>query len=136
VAFLIDTHIWVWWIARNPKLPGKVLEALDNAVERPFLSVVSLWELSILVEMDQVELTPSPRQWLEVATHPRAVQIAQITPSVALELLDLPSSLQRDPADRMIVATARALDLPLLTFDRRIRNSGLVKLWQPGATPR
>jgi PIN domain nuclease of toxin-antitoxin system len=132
VEFLIDTHIWIWWVGQIPRLPAKVLDALDGAGERPLLSVASLWELSLLVERGEVTLAPTAKQWLEGATHPKAIQLAQLTRAVALELLDLPASLHRDPADRIIVATARALDVPLLTYDDRIRRSGLVKLWKPG----
>nr|MDQ3314980.1 PIN domain-containing protein [Verrucomicrobiota bacterium] len=85
--------------------------------------------LSNLVETGEIELAPSPRAWLEAATHPLTVELAQLTRAVALELLELPASPHRDPADRIIVATARALEVPLLTFDRRIRRSGLVELW-------
>ncbi len=129
MAFLIDTHIWIWWISRSPKLPRKIIALLDHTADRPWLSVASLWEVSILVETGEVELAPSTRMWLEAATHPLTVQLAQLSRAVALELLELPASLHRDPADRIIVATARALEVPLLTFDRRIRRSGLVELW-------
>ncbi|MBA3763136.1 MAG: type II toxin-antitoxin system VapC family toxin [Chthoniobacterales bacterium] len=129
MAFLIDTHIWIWWVSRNPKLPAKIIAVLDHTPDRPWLSVASLWELSNLVETGEIELAPSPRAWLEAATHPLTVELAQLTRAVALELLELPASLHRDPADRIIVATARALEVPLLTFDRRIRRSGLVELW-------
>jgi len=53
-----------------------------------------------------------------------------VTPAIARELLAFPRSFRRDPADRLIVATARALDLPLLTRDDAIRRSGLVRLWK------
>jgi PIN domain nuclease of toxin-antitoxin system len=99
--------------------------------ERPFLSVASLWELSLLVEIGRIELMPSAAAWLEQATHPETVQLAQITRSVALELFAFPKKFRRDPADRMIIATARSLDLPLLTYDQGIRKSGLVKIWKP-----
>ena len=99
--------------------------------ERPFLSVASLWELSLLVEIGRVELMPSAAAWLEQATHPDTVQLAQITRSVALELFAFPKKFRRDPVDRMIIATARFLDLPLLTYDQGIRKFGLVKIWKP-----
>lgn len=101
--------------------------------ERPFLSVASVWELSLLVEDGVVQLTPSPEEWLRAALHPRTVKLAQISREVALELFLLPKKFQRDPADRMIVATARALKVPLLTHDKQIRRSGLVSLWKPAS---
>jgi PIN domain nuclease of toxin-antitoxin system len=115
---------------RAPRLSRSVLEALDDATERPLLSVASLWEISLLVESGHLTLLPDARTWLASACHPRTLQLAQVTPDVALELMELPRKFQRDPADRMIVATARALKVPLLTYDRRIRQSGLVKLWK------
>ena len=99
--------------------------------ERPFLSVASLWELSLLVEIGRVELMPNAASWLEQATHPNTVRLAQITQAVAMELFAFPKKFRRDPADRIIVATARALELPLLTYDQGIRKSGLVKIWKP-----
>jgi len=128
---LIDTHVWIWWLTRLPRLPPKVISALDDVAERPLLSVASLWELSILVESGALELTPSPYGWLEKAIHPETVRLAQITRAVAEEVFRFPKKFRRDPADRIIIATARALDVPLLTYDRGIRNSGLVKLWNP-----
>ena len=127
---LIDTHVWIWWIGRITRLPKAVMDALDRASERPLLSVASLWELSILVELGQVELAPNPDQWLDIAVHPQTVRLAQITHSVARELFRFPKQFPRDPVDRMIIATARALNIPLLTYDKRIRQSGLVKLWK------
>jgi PIN domain nuclease of toxin-antitoxin system len=54
-----------------------------------------------------------------------------VTVAIAKELLHFPKSFHHDPADRIVVATARALDLPVVTHDRVIRRSGLVRLWQP-----
>jgi PIN domain nuclease of toxin-antitoxin system len=130
VAFLIDTHVWIWWMDGNPRLPRSVVKTLDETAERPLLSVASLWELSLLVERSELTLLPDAKKWLESACHPRTIRLAQLTPDVAFELLELPRKFQRDPADRMIVATARALKVPLLTYDRQIRQSGLVKLWK------
>jgi PIN domain nuclease of toxin-antitoxin system len=131
MAPLIDTHVWIWWLTRWPRLSPKIISFLDETTERPLLSVASLWELSILVEAGAVELAPNPSHWLEKAIHPETVRLAQITRAVAEELFRFPTKFARDPADRMIVATARALDVPVLTYDRAIKRSGLVKLWHP-----
>lgn len=116
-------------MARLPHLSSRVMEELDEMPERPFLSVISLLEVSLLVAVGAVALDPSPEEWIRTASHPAAIRLAQLTREVALELLKLPKSFQRDPADRIIVATARALNIPVLTRDKQIRNSGLVKLW-------
>jgi PIN domain nuclease of toxin-antitoxin system len=131
MAPLIDTHVWIWWLSRLPRLSAKIISILDEMPERPLLSVASLWELSLLVEIGRVHLMPSAAAWLEQAIHPETVRLAQITRSVAVELFAFPKKFRRDPADRIIVATARALDLPLITYDQGIRKSGLVKIWKP-----
>ena len=117
-------------MGRHARLPANVMVALDEAAERPLLSIASLWELSILVESGAIDLAPSVGQWLEKATHPATIRLAQVTTLVARELFHFPKHFPRDPADRIIVATARALDVPLLTYDNRIRRSGLVQLWK------
>jgi PIN domain nuclease of toxin-antitoxin system len=114
-----------------PRLSFRIIATLDEMPERPFLSVASLWELSLLVEIGRVELRPTAAAWLEQAIRPETVRLAQITRAVALELFAFPKEFRRDPADRIIVATARALDVPLLTYDQGIRKSGLVKIWKP-----
>jgi len=131
MAPLIDTHVWIWWLTRLPRLPSRIMAALDDARERPLLSVASLWELSILVEAGAIELRPNPSAWLEQAVHPETVRLTQITRAVVEELFRFPKKFPRDPADRIIVATARALDVPVLTYDRGIKTSGLVRLWKP-----
>jgi len=65
MAPLIDTHVWIWWLTRLPRLSPKIISLLDKMPERPFLSVASLWELSLLVEIGCVELMPSAATWLE-----------------------------------------------------------------------
>ncbi len=67
--------------------------------------------------------------WIETAAG--AVNILDVSPAIARELLGFPRSFHRDPADRLLVATARALDLPVLTYDRAVRRSGPVRKWRP-----
>lgn len=62
---------------------------------------------------------------------PQTVTLVDACPAVAKELPRLPKAFHRDPADRLIVATARALDVPVLTRDTAIRGCGLVRLWRP-----
>ena len=85
----------------------------------------------MLVEGRRLSLDVPFRDWLEAAAHPRSVRLLPIGPEVAVEIAALPPSFHRDPADRVIVATSRALDLPVLTHDDRIRRSRLVTRWRP-----
>ena len=132
-APLLDTHAWLWWIGRDPRLRRAALVGLDGlpADERPYLSDISLWEAAMLAEQGRITLSPSIGEWLEAAAHPRSVRVVPITSAIAAETAALPASFHRDPADRVIVATSRALGLPLLTYDRQILRSGLTERWQP-----
>jgi PIN domain nuclease of toxin-antitoxin system len=101
------------------------------ADERPWLCDISLWETATLLEKGRIDFNIPFDEWLEAACHPRTVRIAPISAAAAAEVAALPKTFHRDPADRLIVATCRVLKLPLLTKDRLITRSGLVKKWVP-----
>lgn len=131
-APLIDTHVWIWWMHRDARLGTATLDALDRLPpdRRPWLSAISLWEVAMLAELGRIVLPAPLPDWLEEGTHPRTVRLAPITAAVAAEVAALPLRFHRDPADRIIVATCRALDLPILSLDRAITRSGLVPRWK------
>jgi PIN domain nuclease of toxin-antitoxin system len=130
---LLDTHAWIWWIQADDRLGRKTVSELDDlpADSRPFLSDISLWEVAMLVGLGRIDLDEPFDRWLEAAADPRTVRVLAITPAIAAEVARLPSTFQRDPADRLIVATCRALGHPLLTLDRAITRARLVRLWSP-----
>jgi PIN domain nuclease of toxin-antitoxin system len=109
-----------------------VLDSLPRD-QRPFLCDISLWEVAMLVERGRIELDLPLGEWLEAAAHPRSVQIVSITQRIAVAVASLPDSFHRDPADRLIVATSRALGIPVLSHDRLINRSRLVTRWRPTA---
>jgi PIN domain nuclease of toxin-antitoxin system len=133
---VLDTHAWIWWIDRDRRLSRAALEALDRLAPdaRPMLCGISLWEVAMLVERGRFTCSMPFNEWLESAAHPRTVRVLPITTEVAAEVAALPASFHRDPADRIIVATCRVLKAPLLTRDRRITQSRLVKRWRAGVT--
>lgn len=130
---VLDTHAWVWWIERNPRLGRRTLAALDrfSPDRRPYLADISLWEVALLVERGRLRVTIPLREWLSAAADHRAVQRVPISPAIAAETAALPVTFHRDPADRLIVATCRILGAPLLTKDRLIMRSKLVSRWKP-----
>ena len=108
----------------------EALNSLDPD-HRPVISDISLWEFGNLVGMGRIVIDGTIEDWLSVAASPATVKIQPITPAIVAEMNRLPDSFHRDPADRLIVATARALNLQLATKDRKIRKSRLAKLWKP-----
>lgn len=131
-APLLDTHAWIWWVFRDRRLGGTVIDALDGLPpgDRPFLSDASLLEVALLVGRGRLELSPPLEEWLEAAAHPRSVRSVAISPAIAARVAMLGDTF-RDPSDRVIVATSQALNVPLLTRDREIIRSRLVKRWTP-----
>ena len=126
---LLDTHVLLWWLNDDVRLSSvqqAVLAARDPG--NPFLvSDISLWEIATLHSLGRIRLAIPLRDWLEKAAAPPLVRRIGISPAIAAELANLPDSFHRDPADRILVATARTLDATLLTQDRRIIGAALAR---------
>ena len=124
---LLDTHVLIWWLTD----PGRLSAAQRNVVtaagaDAPLLvSDISLWEVATLYDLGRIRISMPLRQWLEKAVAPPLVRRQGVTPAIAAELAALPDTFHRDPADRILVATARVLGATLLTQDHRIIASGL-----------
>ena len=125
---LLDTHVLLWWFEVKNRLPKSHKRAINNAspVEPLLVSDISLWEIAVLYELGRIKLAVPLRDWLERAVAPPLVQCCSISPAVAAEVASLPSTFHRDPADRIIVSTARVLGAVLLTCDDKIIKAGIV----------
>ena len=125
---LLDTHILIWWLNGSKRLSPAQQEVVAAAsAESPLLvSDISLWEVATLHSLGRIQLTIPLRAWLDKAVAPPLVRRLGISPAIAAELATLPDSFQRDPADRILVATARVFGATLLTQDRRIVDAALV----------
>lgn len=126
---LLDTHVLIWWSLPDSPLTRNQRRLLaKRPLDNPMVvSDISLWEVAMLAQLGRIQLALPLRDWLERATAPPLVTRFGITPAVAAEVAELPESFHRDPADRILVATARVLNVPLCTSDQRIIDSGLVE---------
>jgi PIN domain nuclease of toxin-antitoxin system len=134
LSVLLDTHIWIWWLTAESPLSSIERDALDAAAERreTFLSAISLWEAQVLHAKRRLVLPAPFADWIVRAADQRIVSILPMDLAVVLELERLPASFHGEPADRMIVATARSHHLPIATHDRAIRRSRVAVLWRAG----
>ena len=126
---LLDTHVLLWWHVEPDRLSQgqkEVIEAADTKVQL-LVSDISLWEVAMLHSLGRIRLKIPLREWLEMAVAPPLVNRLGISPAVAAELASLPESFHRDPADRILVATAKVAGAVLLTRDHRIVEAGLVE---------
>ncbi len=119
-AVLLDTHVVHWWSAEPRRVSSAAREKLNQADELA-VAAISWFELAWLARNERILLNVPIRSWL----HGLAAQVRTIgiTPAIADTAVALPSSFPRDPADRLIYATAVENDLPLVTKDRAIRDN-------------
>ena len=124
---LLDTHVLIWWLSDRMQLSPRQREVVEAATpDAPvFVSDISLWEVAMLASLGRIRLALPLREWLDKAVAPPLVRRQGISPAVATEVAALPDSFHRDPADRILVATARVLGATLLTNDRRIVDASL-----------
>jgi PIN domain nuclease of toxin-antitoxin system len=127
VRLLLDTHIWVWSQLEPDRLSPKVRTALEDPAAELWLSPISVWELLLLIERGRVTVRGDPGSWVQNALRVSPLREAPLTHAVALESrrVTLP---HQDPADRFLVATARLLDLALVTADARLLVASPCKL--------
>ncbi len=126
---LLDTHILIRWLSDRSQLSSRQSQVIETAdADSPLLvSDISLWEVATLHSLGRIRLSIPLREWLEKAVAPPLVRRLGISPAIAAEMAALPDWFHRDPADRILVATARTLGATLLTQDRRIVDSELVE---------
>ena len=125
---LLDTHIWVWWVHRHERLSVEHVRWIqENEGNGLGISVISCWEVAKLVELNRLLLPLPVEEWFDYALTYPGIRLLDLTPHIALEATRLPPPFHRDPADQIIVATARWHDCPLLTVDQRILDYPHVK---------
>lgn len=120
---LLDTHCWLWaQLGLIQKLSRAALEAIRSAESDGNLrvSVISIWELAMLEQHGRIALPMNVRTWVEQALSKPGITVAQLTPEIMIESVHLPGELHGDPADRMLVATARVQGATLLTKDEQL----------------
>lgn len=118
-GLLLDTHVWIWLNNGSPELKPVVVREIDHAAENGelFISAISVWEIATLVSKKRILLRTSIQEWVDQALSQPGVELIPLSPTIAIESTALPDGLNADPADRMIVATARIKSLTLMTRD-------------------
>lgn len=130
---VLDTHALVWWVNGDQEsLSSNALEAINRELDSGIIIVssISAWELAMLVAKDRLALSMDVTQWLEAVDEIEAVTFTPIDNAVAVMSTMLPGEFHKDPADRMIVATARQLAAPIVTADEKIsRYPHVATIW-------
>jgi PIN domain nuclease of toxin-antitoxin system len=120
-VIVLDTHVWVWWVDGGGQLPSNYIAYIQAHRSAGLgVSAISCWEVAKLVELGRLQLTCPVDVWLTQALLP-PIQPLPLSPEVAVASTQLPPPFHRDPADQIIVATARVFGCPLVTLDQLIR---------------
>lgn len=121
---LLDTHALIWWVSEPSRIPEKARRRIDAAVDAGALvavSAISVWEVAMLVSRDRLTFTMSAEQWI---SHVEALPFLTFLPvdnRIAMRSVHLVDFPNRDPADRIIAATALGVDATVVTADARLR---------------
>lgn len=120
--FLIDTCA-VIWIAEEQQIDEEAREAIDRALgdgRGLCISPITAWEIGLLSRRGRLSAAVSPQALFDRVARLEGVLLQPLTPAILIDSSFLPGDFHNDPADRIIVATARALELTLVTRDREI----------------
>ena len=124
MKYLLDTHAWVWWNMNPAKLSGKARAAIESTQQHAeiLLSAISPWEFCKLLEKERIGISCAPEEWLSGALRMPKLRLVPLTPTIAYRSTILPQPFHNDPADQIIVATAREENATIISKDRLMRN--------------
>jgi PIN domain nuclease of toxin-antitoxin system len=121
-GLLLDTHVWLWMAQGDDRLPVFARNRIDATVAmgQLYLSIISVWETGLLASKGRIHLPGIHRDWIKAALAFPGLRLLPLEPDVALDCNELPGQFHPDPADRILVASARHLGVPLMTRDKKI----------------
>lgn len=122
MRYLLDTHVLIWALDAPERLPGAVQTLLRDLANLPLgVAAITPWEIAMLATRGRLQLSRPVGDWLAAALRSEFVSLLPLIPPIAVDSCTLPGQFHADPADRMIVATARHHGLTLITADAAIR---------------
>jgi PIN domain nuclease of toxin-antitoxin system len=120
-VILLDTHVLLWWQAGGSRLSAGARRAIDSA-DAILVSPISCWEVGLLASKGRIELDRDPSVWVQDLMEGERVAVAQLTVMAAVAAARLgEQGFPGDLADRLLYATARERDVPLVSKDERLR---------------
>ena len=126
--FLLDTHVWLWLALGTPK---KIAPATLRLIEESarsvglLVSIISVWEIALLEARHRIVLPLPLRDWVDLALDRPEIRLVGLNrPGTVIDGVKLPGEFHSDPADRFLIATARARRSALVTHDERIIEYG------------
>jgi PIN domain nuclease of toxin-antitoxin system len=122
MKLLLDTHIWLWSVANSERLSRRLFRAINDPRNELWISPISTWEIVVLYEKGRLKLADGPESWAQKAMSRAPLREAPVTHEIELATRSVALP-HRDPADRLLVATALIHGLTLVTADRYLGRS-------------
>ena len=122
MKYLLDTHVWIWWHMHPQNLSRKITSLIKkmDRYDELLLSAISPWEFSKLLEKGRIGISCDPESWINSALDMPKLRLVPLSPVLAYRSTILPPPFHGDPADQIIVATAREEKATILTRDKII----------------
>jgi PIN domain nuclease of toxin-antitoxin system len=119
---LLDTHAWIWLMEGAPGIPAAPRALVEQAAiaGRLWVSAISVWEVAMLASKGRVVFSTDVHAWVRQALAAPGLHLAPLSPEIAVASASLPGEFHGDPADRILIATARSLSAKFVTADRAI----------------
>jgi PIN domain nuclease of toxin-antitoxin system len=126
---VLDTHAWLWWVNATPDtLPDSVIQTIETS-DSVGVAAISCLEVAMLARRNRIALPCPLPQWFQGALSASQITLLPMTPEIAIASTELPD-IHRDPADRLILATATTHRATLISKDQRMRQyPGVDILW-------
>jgi PIN domain nuclease of toxin-antitoxin system len=119
MRLLLDTHIFLWYISGDQRLPGFMCDSIRDSDNQVYLSVVSLWEVIVKYQLGRLSLPHPPSSYLPAQRERHQIASLPLDERSAAQLANLPS-IHRDPFDRMLICQALEHELTLVTVDKAV----------------
>ena len=118
-GYLLDTHIWFWYLIGSDRIPYKFIEIIESNKPECWYSPISVWELSVLNKKNRIQIKGSFRDWITRALKLLPLNEAPLNTEIAITAEEHKFN-HPDAADHIIASTAHIYDLTLLTVDKRL----------------
>lgn len=123
---LFDTHVAIWAGVNDSRLGESSRRLVERAAvdDAARIAAITPWEIGMLVAKGRVALGKPAGDWVRAFLAQPGVEMVPLTPAIAVDAGLLPDTIHGDPADRIIIATARAMNCPVLTADGKMLRYG------------
>ena len=125
---ILDTHAWIWYVTESENLSNNSRKAIKSA-DICGVSAISCWEVAMLCKKERIKLSMDLENWMNLALNFPKIKLLPITPQISIKSVQF-DNLHSDPADRFIIATSFVNNSILITKDKKIIDSKIVKtIW-------